>query len=256
MRPTLQILWMWLRRDIKSRYAGSLVGMAWAFLGPLATMGLFYVLFAHIFKVRVPELTTDTGYLYYLLAGLVPWLAIAEALSRGTGVIVAYEQFLQKQVFSVEVLPLSVVFSALLPQFVGTAVLFGLLAVAGVGEPIRWLLWPGVLGLQVLMVSGIVLVLSVLAVHLRDLVHGLPVLIQFLFYATPILFSMTMVPEAYHPLFLLNPFAVLIQAHQAILLGLPFGFLQAAALLGWTLVLGVGGIALFRVLRPTVGDGV
>lgn len=249
-----RILWMWLKRDIKSRYAGSLVGMAWAVLGPMATILLFFVLFSFIFKARVPELASDAGYFYYLLAGLLPWLAFSDGLTRAVGSIVAHEQFLQKQVFTVAILPASAVLSSLLVQIVGTLFLMGFLFAAGLAHPVRWLLWPVVFLLQVGMTLGLALSLAVIAVHLRDLQHAIPVLLQFLMYATPILYSLSMVPEGYRSLFLLNPFACLVLAYHSIFLGTPMAMTSVIALLAWCIVLGGGGTLLFKILRPTLGE--
>lgn len=249
-----RVFWMWLKRDIKSRYVGSFGGLAWAVLAPLFTILLFYVLFSKIFLVKVPEIASEAGFFYYLLAGILPWLAISEGLSRGTGVIVAHEQFLQKQAFAVGVLPSSVVVAGLLPQLVGTLLFAVLILLSPIPVTAAWLLWPLVLGLQLAMILGLTLLLSVLAVHLRDLLHAIPVLLQFFFYATPILYPMSMVPESYHWLYLLNPFAPLVQAYHAVLLGTSFSVIEGLALVFWALVLGLGGYVGYRILLPTVGE--
>ncbi len=254
MSQYLRILWLWLKRDIKSRYVGSWGGALWAILSPLATIALFYVMFATIFKVKVPELASETGYFYYLLVGILPWLAVSDGITRATGVIVAYEQFLQKQVFPVSILPMSVILAALLPQMIGTALQMIFLATGGIGHPLRWLLWPGLFVLQVLIMVGLGLVLSVVAVHVRDLMHGVPVLMSFLFYATPILFPLSQVPESFRPLFMLNPFACLIETYHAVFLSTPLNVPFLIALIVWAFILGFGGIALFRILKPTLGE--
>lgn len=245
---------LWLKRDIKSRYTGSLMGLFWAILGPLFTIALFYILFAHIFKVRIPELTSETGFFYYLLAGILPWLAISEGIARSTGVLVAHEQFLQKQVFPVEILPATTVIAALLPQLIGSLVLIGLLVQAGLFQPRTLLLLPLLLGVQVSITLGLSMALSILAMHMRDLLHAIPLVLQFLFYITPILYPLSMVPNEYRDLYLLNPFACLIMGYQNAFLGTHISPLIPLALVLWTLLLGGGGYMLFRVLKPTLGE--
>lgn len=249
-----QLFRVWLRREIKSRYAGSLAGALWAIVAPLFTVALFYVLFAFIFKVRVPEIASQAGYFYYLLSGILPWLGISDGLSRATGVIVGHEQFLQKQAFPVEILPLTAVTGALIAQLVGTVVLIVLLIEAGLyTHRILWL-FPLVLVAQVLLCLGLGFTLALFAVHFRDLLHAVPLALQFLFYATPILYQIAMVPEAYRGFFLLNPFAVLIGFYHAAFLGLPISGVQIAALVAWLILLAGGGLLLFRLFRPTLGD--
>lgn len=254
MQIEAQLFWLWLKRDIKSRYAGSGAGLLWAVLGPLMTILLFYVVFSFIFQVRIPEVAREQGYFYYLLAGILPWLAISEGLARATGVLVAHEQFLQKQVFTVGILPATAVIGALVPQLVGTVFYLLLLVWA---DLLRWqalLAFPLVLAVQVVMILGAGAALSILAVHLRDLLHAVPLGLQFLFYATPILYPLSMVAEGYRFLFLFNPFACLAMAYQALFLGTPLEAPVWLALAAWTVVLGLGGQVLFRILKPTLGE--
>ncbi|MFZ5580739.1 MAG: ABC transporter permease [Pseudomonadota bacterium] len=254
MSPHTSLFWLWLKRDIKSRYAGSFIGLLWAILGPLLTIAMFYVLFAHIFKVRIPELASDTGFLYHLLAGMLPWLAIAEGLSRSTGVLVAHEQFLQKQAFPIGVLPATTVMAALLPQLIGSLLFIALLIGAGLFHPDALIALPFLLAAQIAMTLGLGMALSIFAVHLRDLMHAVPISMQFLLYATPILYPLSMVPAEYHHLYLLNPFACLTLAYQAAFLQTPIEGVFLLGLAAWSIVLGAGGYTLFRLLKPTVGE--
>ena len=254
MSSYLPLFMLWLKRDIKSRYAGSLMGIVWSIIGPLLTIALFYVLFTYIFKVRVPELASDTGFFYYLLAGILPWLAISEGIARSTGVLVAYEQFLQKQAFPIGILPATTVIAALLPQAIGTVAFIGLLLTAGLFQAKTLLILPLLFVLQVAITIGLSMALSILAVHMRDLLHAIPITLQFLFYATPVLYPISMVPAQYHNLYALNPFACIVMSYQSAFLGIPISPLIVAALIFWTLLLGVGGYLLFRVLKPTLGE--
>lgn len=249
-----QLLRVWLRREVKSRYAGSFAGALWAVMGPVFTVLLFYVLFSFIFKVRIPEIASQAGYFYFLLAGILPWLSISEGLSRATGVIVGHEQFLQKQAFAVEILPVTAIAAALLTQIVGTVICVVLMGWAGI-LTIQFLwLFPVALLAQIVLTLGLGLSLAVFAVHFRDLLHAMPLLLQFFFYASPILYQMTMVPEAFRGLFLLNPFAPLIMTYHSAMLGVPWPLPVAIALMFWVLLLGCGGIWLFRVMKPTLGE--
>lgn len=249
-----QLFRVWLRREIKTRYAGSFAGILWAVIGPVFTILLFYVLFAFIFQVRVPEIAARGGYFYFLVGGLLPWLSISDGLSRAAGTLVGYEQFLQKQAFPVEILPLTSVIGALLPQLVGSVILLFLVLQAGIFSfQLLWL-FPIALLAQILVTLGLGLALAILAVHFRDLLHALPLALQFFFYATPILYQLNMVPEEFHWLFMLNPFTSLILTYQAAFLGLPWTPGIALALVFWVIVLGLGGFLLFRVLKPTLGE--
>ena len=248
------LLRVWLRREVRSRYAGSAAGLLWAVAAPVVTVLLFYVLFAYIFQVRIPEIASQSGYFFYLLAGLLPWLTIHEGISRATSCIVAYEQFLQKQAFAVEILPLSVILAALVTQAVGTLLFLAMLIYAGLWQ-VQWLwLFPLALVCQVVMTVGLGFALAIVAYHFRDLLHAMPLLLQFFLYATPILYQISMVPEGYRFLVLLNPFAPVIMTYHAAFIGAAWPPVVALALVFWTLLLGVGGLWLFRVLKPTLGE--
>lgn len=245
---------LWLSRDLRSRYAGSFGGGLWAVLLPLLNIGLFYVIFALVLKVRIPVLAGDSGYFFYLLTGFLPWLAISEGTTRAAGILVAEEHFLKKLAFPIWILPGTVIAASLLPQLVGTVLFVLLLAGSdlGVSASLAW--WPLVLLCQTILLWGLGLSLAVLCVHVRDLIPVVPLLLQFLFYASPILYPKSAVPEDFQGVFAFNPLAGLIEVYQSLFLGLP---LEAGSLISfgvWTMVLGVGGMLLYRALKPTLGD--
>ena len=245
---------LWLRRDFKSRYAGSIAGLLWALLQPLFTIAIFYVVFALVLKVRIPEFANQAGYFFYLLAGLLPWLSIADGIARASGSLVAQEQFLQRIVFPIDILPITVIVSSLAAQLIGTIIYVLLLWSAGVLEPWRLFFWPLVLLAQLGMCLGIGCLLAIISIYVRDVVQIVPVVLQLLFYAAPILYPKSIIPERYHSLFWLNPVTGLIEAYQAVFLGFSMSMASLVALGLWVLLLGGGGWLLFRALKPTLGD--
>jgi len=253
LKGDVYLLLLWLRRDLKSRYAGSLGGLLWAFLLPLFTVAIFYVVFARILQVRIPELSGENGYFFYLLAGLLPWLSLSDGLSRASSALVAQEQFLQKIVFPIAILPATALLSSLLPQLIGTVILLLLLLVFG-NLSLSLLLWPLVFICQLVLSLGLAFALAIVSVHVRDIIQLMPVVLQIFFYATPILYPKSMIPESYHVFFLFNPIAGLMEAYQAVFLGVGLPLDTLISLLIWTLLLGGGGWLLFRALKPTLGD--
>jgi lipopolysaccharide transport system permease protein len=188
-----------------------------------------------------------------LLAGLLPWLSIADGIARATGSLVGQEQFLQKVVFPIEVIPITAIMTSLVTQLIGTAFLLLFLIATGMLS-LRWLLLPVLLACQIIMMLGLGCALAVLGVQVKDLLQLVPVLLQFLFYSAPILYSRSFIAPGYHKFFLLNPFTALMEAYHWVLLGIPIHWPTILALVFWTLLLGLGGWLLFRVLKPTLGD--
>jgi lipopolysaccharide transport system permease protein len=206
-----------------------------------------------VLQVRIPQLASESGYFLYLLAGLLPWLAIADGLSRATFSLATQEQFLQKIVFPITILPLTAVVSSLVPQLIGTTLFVALLIYLQLGS-VKLLLFPLVLMLQLVMCVGLGTALAIISVHIKDTMQMVPVILQIAFYSAPILYPKSIIPAAYQPWFLLNPVTALIEVYQWLFLGIPLATLSLVAWLIWTTVLGLGGWLLFQALKPTLGD--
>lgn len=252
------LFWLWVRRAFRARYAGSVGGTLWAILLPVLTIALYFTVFSVILQIRIPELATadgnGVGFLHHLLSGLLPWLAISEGVGRGANALVANQRFLSKQAFPVEILPMSAIVISVFPQLIGMVLLLMLLAFNGALTVTAVVSLPVLIVIQLFLVSGVALFLAVVAVHIRDVVQVLPVVLQFLFYTAPIIYAKSLVPEGYRWLMLLNPVTGLIDAYHSFLLGLPVEPQSMAALAFWTALLGGGGLLLFRRLKPSVGD--
>jgi len=131
---------------------------------------------------------------------------------------------------------------------------FGLLGWSGhLANSALWLL-PIALLAQLVISLGCGLALAALGMNLRDMVQAVPVVLQLLFYASPILYPRSMVPEGFQLLFMLNPFALLAETWQAALLGMPLSGQSLIALAVWTMLLGAGGVLLFMRLRPALSE--
>ena len=248
------LLQLWAVRDLKTRYAGSAAGVLWAVSAPLFTIVLFYLIFALVMKVRIPTLAGEGGYFFYLLAGLLPWLTIAESVTRSLSSLIAQENFLQKLSFPIGVLAGTVVLTSVVPQLVGSVVYLVFLGAADMWPGWNLLLVVPLFICQTAMLLGMGLGLAVLAMHFRDLLQIVPVVLQFFFYMTPILYPKSMIPEKYHTWLLFNPVAPLMELYQSAYLGFPVAFETWIALGFWTLLLGGGGWLFFRKLKGSLGD--
>ncbi len=245
---------MWIQRDLRGRYLGSMGGLAWSVVTPLFNIVLYYFVFSLILRVRIEELPGDLGFFFYLLAGLIPWMSVAEGLNRSAGALVEQEEFIKKTVVPLAIFPATVVVTSLLQQFVGMGLLMLLLLVTGQLEISGLYLLPVLLLAQVFVVLGAGLTLAVLSVHLRDVLQVLPLVTQLLFYCTPIVYPSTMIPEAMSWIPLLNPAYPLIDLYHAALLGFDINVQSLWLLAFWVLLLGFGGVFLFRLIQPSVED--
>ncbi len=205
------------RHRISVRYKQSKLGATWALLQPLAMMLVFTAVFAKL--VRVPS--EGVPYALFAYAGILPWTFFSGAVSTGANSLVSHAQLVTKVFFPREILPLSYVVAAAVDLLIGSAVLLGLAAFYHVHltgnlplvVPIFLLL--GVLSLE----FG--LVLSAVQVRIRDVGIALPIALQLLMFASPVLYPLHVVPAAWRPLYLLNPLAGLIDGFRWSVLGRP-----------------------------------
>jgi lipopolysaccharide transport system permease protein len=209
------LLWRVTRNEVRARYAGSLLGLAWFALSPLLVLAVYAGVYLFVFRVKVEGLSS-LEYVLYVFAGLVPFLATGEALGLGVPSVVANRDVLSSTVFPIDLIPARAVLAAQGVMGVGLVVVgLGSLAAGRLGwtaalAPVLW-------ALQTLFLLGLVWLLSLLNVVLRDLQNALSLLLMLLLVASPIAYVPEMVPARLKPLLVLNPLAYFITAWQEIL---------------------------------------
>jgi ABC-2 type transport system permease protein len=244
--------------DLKLRYQASLLGYLWTLLRPLAIFTILYIVFVKFIRLGqgIPY------YAIYLLLGIVIWGFFTETALQGLSCIVARAAILRKINFPRYVIVLSVAVSVMI-SFVLNMFVIALFMV-GTQAPVRlevlWLL-PLFVELTALTVS-VALFLSALYVRFRDLNYIWEVFVQAAFYATPILYPLTMVPARYARVLVLNPMAQIIQdaryvlvTDQAQTIAQLYGTQWARAIpLGIVLVLSVTSVIFFRKRSRTFAE--
>lgn len=183
-------------RDIQNRYAGSVAGALWALLNPIAMLGIYAVVFEYVFRVRVPNLATDQPFVLFVALALWPWLAFQEAVTRGTLAVQNNASLVKKVAFPHELLVYSAVAASFAVHLCGFMVVLAVLRMLGFA--IYFWAWPAVLlSLLALLVlaSAVALLLGALQVFVRDVEQVLSQIMSVLFYATPILYPMSLVPN-------------------------------------------------------------
>jgi ABC-type polysaccharide/polyol phosphate export permease len=192
-------------RDVRSRYAGSGLGMLWAFAMPLLWMVIYTWVFSSI--LRVPTPPGYASFPEFLMAGLLPWLAIHEAISRCATVLTDNAAMVKKTVFPVESLVLSVVLAAAVNQVIAFAIFAIYVAILGhLSLPYLGLALFA-LALQTLLTFGIGCLVATVTTFARDAVHGVGIALTVLFYATPIVYPASLVPARFAPFLAANPIA-------------------------------------------------
>jgi lipopolysaccharide transport system permease protein len=196
------------RRELFARYLGSVSGFAWAFLHPLALLGVYHFVFTTVFRAGPMN---GKSFLLFVAIALWPWIAAQEALQRGTVAIGGYAGLIRKVAFPHELVVYASVAATLVLQFVGYLVVLVVLALFG--EPVRFeglLLAIPLWIILAVAVTGLALALAALQVFIRDIEHILLPVLMILMYLTPILYPLSLVPEGMRPWVAANPFGYLV----------------------------------------------
>lgn len=182
-------------RELRGKYKRSILGWAWSMINPLATMGIFTVVFAYILRVQ-PERGDPSGlhsFPFFLLAGLLPWNFLLAGLTGGMGAPLANAGLIKKVYFPREVLTASVVSSWAVQFLIELGVL--VVALLFVGN-VAFQYVPGVIlvvVLQMFFIYGLALMLGAINVYFRDVQHFLNLFLQLWFYATPVVYPVSLI---------------------------------------------------------------
>jgi lipopolysaccharide transport system permease protein len=201
------------RRQFHLRYRQSALGLTWAFLVPLATLGAGILVFKQIAGID----TGRTSYELFTLAALVPWVFLASSLSFGIPSIVQDKALVIKLAFPRAVLPLGMVGVSFLDFVISGAIYVALAYLLGVGLHITALWVPLIFLVEMALVIGLVLGGSALNVFARDIRLGVPLLVQLWLLLTPVLYPMDAVPAELRRWFLANPMTGIVESFRRVL---------------------------------------
>ncbi len=196
----------------------SSLGGLWMILNPLAQVLIFAFVLSAVLSAKLPGITNQYAYAIYLMAGTLGWSLFAEIVNRCLTLFIDNGNILKKLVFPRIALPLIVTGSALVNNvllFVAILAIFGVLG----HLPSIALIWlPVLMVINIALALGIGLGLGVLNVFMRDIGQVVPVLMQFLFWFTPIVYMANIIPEQYREWLVFNPMIPIINGYQNILL--------------------------------------
>ena len=241
------------RRELFSRYLGSVSGLAWAFVHPLALLAVYHFVFTTVFRAGPMD---GKSFLLFVAVALWPWLAAQEALQRGTVSVAGYAGLIRKVAFPHELIIYASVAATLVLQFVGYLVV--LIVLALFGEPVRFeglLLAVPLWFILAVAITGLALGLAALQVFIRDIEHILLPVLMILMYLTPILYPLSLVPERMRPWVAANPFGYLVdRLRDALLDGRLAVYWGDAVAVVVALALFAGGRWIFLRLSPHFED--
>jgi lipopolysaccharide transport system permease protein len=245
------------RREVEGRYRSSLLGIAWSFITPLVLLLVYTFVFGVVLKQRWPGLGSDglAQFGLVLFAGLIAFGIFSECVNRAPGLIVGTPNYVKRVVFPLEFLPVSVLGSALFHAAISLTVLLAAHLALGGPPHWTWLLIPLVLLPIVFISLGLLWAFSSLGVFIRDLTYTVTLVVQVLFFVTPIVYPIEAIPLSLRSVIQYNPLASVIETLRAVIF--------AGVLTGWRsllvssavgLVVMIVGYAWFMKTRRAFGD--
>jgi lipopolysaccharide transport system permease protein len=250
-----ELLFFLIWREVKIRYKQAALGVAWAVLQPVLTMVIFSVVFG-----RFAAMPSDgLPYPIFAYCALLPWQLFTFSLTESSASVVANQRLITKVYFPRLMLPIAAVGVGLLDFAISFVVLLCLIAFYGGyhGVTIGAGIWTVPLWalLTVMTALGVGFWLSALNVRYRDIRYTLPFLAQLWFFATPVVYPTSIVPDAWRPLFALNPMVGVVDGFRWALLGSTVGPDATVMIsIGAVLVILVGGLFYFRRMERTFAD--
>ena len=207
-----EMIFSLVRKDLRGRYKGSILGFLWTFINPLFQLIIYTLVFSFLLKSDIDK------YYLFLFVALIPWIFFSAALTGGSTAILSQKDMVKKIYFPREVLPIAYVTSCFVNMLYCFVIVFAVVLVSGVKLSLVSLLYlPVVMLIEYILALGISFISSAVTVYFRDLEHILGIVSMAWMYLTPIMYSIEIVPEQYQRIFSFNPMTPIIRAYRDIL---------------------------------------
>ena len=207
-----EMIFSLVRKDLRGRYKGSVLGFLWTFINPLLQLMVFTLVFSVIMRAGYDQ------YYLFLFVALVPWMFFASSVQDGSTAILREKDMIKKIYFPREVMPIATVTSGFVNMLLTFIVIFIVLIVSGKGlNPLALLCLPFVMIVEYILCLGIALIVAALTVYFRDLQYILGILTMAMQYMTPVMYGSEMVPDWALPIFKANPMTPITEMYRQIL---------------------------------------
>lgn len=240
-----------VKKDIGGKYKHSFLGVLWSFINPL----LQILVYALIFPLVMKNGGSYKDYTVFMVCGLIPWAYFTTVINRASFIMIENGNILKKVYFPRSILPLSLVTSETINFLVSCIIILVFIVIKGFGISKFILFFPLVLLIQYVLLLGIALIFSAVTVYMRDIQHFIGVVLQLLFYATPIVYSIDTIPEGFRWILKWNPMTYIIEGYRAIFYNQTMPDLKSLGILGViSIVILIVGYLLFNKLQKRFAE--
>ena len=240
-----------VKKDIGGKYKHSFLGVLWSFINPL----LQILVYALIFPLVMKNGGSYKDYTVFMVCGLIPWAYFTTVINRASFIMIENGNILKKVYFPRSILPLSLVTSETINFLVSCIIILAFIVIKGFGISKFILFFPLVLLIQYVLLLGIALIFSAVTVYMRDIQHFIGVVLQLLFYATPIVYSIDIIPENFRWILKWNPMTYIIEGYRAIFYNQTMPDLKSLGVLGIiSIIILIVGYLLFNKLQKRFAE--
>lgn len=240
-----------VKKDIGGKYKHSFLGVLWSFINPL----LQILVYALIFPLVMKNGGSYKDYTVFMVCGLIPWAYFTTVINRASFIMIENGNILKKVYFPRSILPLSLVTSETINFLVSCIIILVFIVIKGFGISKFILFFPLVLLIQYVLLLGIALIFSAITVYMRDIQHFIGVVLQLLFYATPIVYSIDTIPENFRWILKWNPMTYIIEGYRAIFYNQTMPDLKSLGVLGIiSIIILIVGYLLFNKLQKRFAE--
>ncbi|MEC6798287.1 ABC transporter permease [Photobacterium sp. S4TG1] len=208
-----------IKRDISSRYKGSILGVLWSLINPLIMLAVYTFVFSVVFKARwVGGTGSKTEFALLLFSGLIIFNIFADCINRAPTLITSNPNFVKKVVFPIEVLPLVVIGSSLFQFIMGFIVWLAFYFIFFGLPHLTILLLPLTILPLIFFSLGITWFIASIGVYIKDISQMTGVITTVLLFLSPIFYSIKMLPDFFQKIMLLNPLTFIIESSRSVMI--------------------------------------
>ena len=248
-----QALWVLTRHEFATRYRAQALGVVWSLLQPIVMMGIMSVIFTRVFP------SGELNYPIFVLIGVLLWQLVGAATMAATNTFVAHSEIIKRTIFPRMLLPMAVMLSHGLNFLMASTMLFVFVPIFPSAFKLSpaLLLIPVILFFLLLLLTGVSLAVSVLNVLYRDVAYLVETLLLIVYWLTPVIYHIELIPEPYQTALKCNPLTGIFNALRGcIMKGTPPTLLMWASVVIPTLVIFVSGWLIYRHYERMVLDHV
>ncbi|EJU23557.1 ABC-2 type transporter [Peptoanaerobacter stomatis] len=249
------LIWNLAKNDFKTKYAGSYLGIIWAFINPIITILIYWFVFQYGLKAGSP--IKDTSFIFWFMSGLIPWFFFQEALINATNCMLEYSYLVKKVVFKISILPIIKIISAVFVHLVFIVFLLTVGCIQGK--------YPDIMIMQLIyysfcaffLVLGLSYATASIILFFRDLSQIIGIFLQIGMWMTPIMWSYTIIPEKLQWIAKLNPMYYVVEGYRDTLINkVWFWDRYFQTVYFWILAIGIFviGSIIFKKLKPHFSD--